>query len=122
MHKNATLYVCTTCDRARASTAPDGLCGGEKLLQHLKDLAPESLDLRTTACLMACDNHCTIHMRSPRRINYVAGRFSAEATSALDIITFFNLYQNSETGQVPYKQWPQGIKGHFISRTPPFED
>jgi hypothetical protein len=20
---------------------------------------------------------------------------------------------------VPYKQWPQGVKGHFLTRTPP---
>ncbi|MDR7157252.1 putative metal-binding protein, partial [Sphingobium xenophagum] len=28
-------------------------------------------------------------------------------------------YAQSEDGQVPYAQWPDGVKGHFITRAPP---
>ena len=28
-------------------------------------------------------------------------------------------YAASEEGVVPYRQWPEGVKGHFIVRVPP---
>ena len=71
---------------------------------------------------MACDHHCNVHLRAPGKITYVAGRFAPTSESAEAIIKYFEKYLDSETGQVPYRSWPAGMKGHFISRTPPFEE
>jgi predicted metal-binding protein len=126
-----TLYVCETC---RYDTAPDGTVtrehegrtGGAILFDHLQTaLAQNALtDFRVTPtrCLMACDQHCTVHLRAPGKINYVIGRFKPTADAAAAVIDYAAKYQLSETGQVPYSTWPQGIKGHFIARTPPFEE
>jgi predicted metal-binding protein len=38
------------------------------------------------------------------------------------ILDYFLKYLQSETGTVPYRTWPEGIKGHIIARIPPFEN
>ena len=32
------------------------------------------------------------------------------------------LHAESAGGQVPYRQWPQGVKGHFTTRHPPLPE
>ncbi|MET0377541.1 MAG: DUF1636 domain-containing protein [Spongiibacteraceae bacterium] len=130
-----TLYVCETCRYDKNTRTHEGRDGGAILLDHLQkqmgqqqigqqQLAPHASDLviKTTRCLMACTRHCTVHLRAPGKINYVIGDFAPTADSAATLLDYAAKYQLSETGQVPYSTWPQGIKGHFIARTPPFDD
>ena len=74
---------------------------------------------RRHACLMGCDHHCNVGLSAPGKITYVMGSFAPEAEAAEALVAFAALYDASETGQVPYRQWPQGVKGHFVSRVPP---
>ncbi|MDB6060130.1 MAG: hypothetical protein JWM78_233 [Verrucomicrobiaceae bacterium] len=121
-----TVYVCETCRYNTASRTHDGRDGGAIFLEQIQhQLAREShQDIRVTAtrCLMSCTRHCTVHLRAPGKINYVIGDFEPTAECAATLLDYVGKYQQSETGQVPYSTWPQGIKGHFIARTPPFED
>ena len=71
------------------------------------------------ACLFACADHCTVHLRGPGRVGYVLGRFAPEAEAATAILDYAVHYAASDHGRVPFGQWPQGVKGHFITRTPP---
>ena len=41
------------------------------------------------------------------------------ADAAHAILEFSLRHAASEEGVVPYGQWPDGVKGHFITRTPP---
>ena len=122
------IYVCETCRFSNEqATAEDGRSGGQILYDLLMERRAGSdrvqeYEIRTTRCLMGCDHHCNLHFRAPGKINYVVGRFEPDAQSADAIVDYFEKYLESETGQVPYKTWPQGIKGHFIARTPPLED
>jgi predicted metal-binding protein len=34
------------------------------------------------------------------------------------VVDYARLHAESPTGQVPFKQWPQGVKGHFVARIP----
>jgi len=70
-------------------------------------------------CLFACKRHCTVHIRGPGRIGYVLGDFTADAAAARAILQYAALHADSSEGVVPYAQWPKGVKGHFIVRTPP---
>lgn len=121
-----TLYVCETCRYDTTTREVSGHTGGALLHQHIcAQLQTQPLaDFRvaTTRCLMACDQHCTVHLRAPGKINYVIGRFAPTSDSARALLDYAAKYQLSETGQVPYGTWPQGIRGHFIARTPPFDD
>jgi predicted metal-binding protein len=126
---STTLYVCETC-RFNADARTDagdagGRHGGELFLEHIeRELAARPLpDLRIapTRCLMACQRHCTVHLRAAGKITYVIGNFAPTAADARTVLDYVALYQRSDSGQVPYREWPEGIKGHFVSRTPPFE-
>ena len=70
-------------------------------------------------CLFACTDFCTIHLRAPGKVGYVLGRFTPDEDAATAILDYAVHYAASEHGRVPFKQWPQGVKGHFITRTPP---
>ncbi len=121
----AILYVCETCRYDTATRDHQGRAGGaiffELIQQQLASQPFSELLVKTTRCLMACARHCTVHLRAPDKINYVIGDFAPTADSAMTLLDYAAKYQLSETGQVPYSTWPQGIKGHFIARTPPFE-
>ena len=42
-----------------------------------------------------------------------------EADAARAILDYAAHYAASDTGQVAYRDWPAGVKGHFLTRTPP---
>lgn len=51
---------------------------------------PERVPVEEMPCLFARQAHCTVHLRAP-----------------------------GKGGQVPYRDWPEGVKGHVVTRTPP---
>lgn len=119
----ATLFVCDTCRYEPQVREHEGRTGGEifaelieRLLQHQ---GIRGITVQRISCLMACTRHCTAHLRSPGKFGYVIGDFRPDASSAQVLLDYAMKYRLSETGQVPYKTWPEGIKGHFIARTPP---
>ncbi len=121
------IYVCETCRFSEAEALNEhGQSGGQVLHDKIASLAADSpyadaFEIRTTRCLMGCDHHCNLHFRAAGKICYVTGGFAPNDESAGAIVDYFEKYLQSETGQVPYKTWPQGIKGHFIARVPPFD-
>jgi predicted metal-binding protein len=123
---STTLYVCETCRFDSAERDCDGRPGGaiffDAITQQLQAMPLDDLRLATTRCLMACNRHCTVHLRAPGKINYVIGDFMPDRASAATLLDYIGKYQQSATGQVPYNTWPQDIKGHFIARTPPLDE
>lgn len=120
-----TLVVCSTC-RFSFDDREDGkgLRGGQHLLAHVERLAAgdqrlAAVSIRAMPCFFNCDQHCTVHLRGPGRMGYVLGRFEPTAQAAQAILDYAALYAASAEGIVPYRQWPQGVKGHFIVRVPP---
>lgn len=120
-----TLYVCATCRFDASEREHDGRTGGALLLeaieQQLRELPLDDLRIATTRCLMACNRHCTVHLRAPGKISYVIGDFAPDRAAAATLLDYIAQYRQSDNGQVPYGNWPQGIKGHFIARTPPLD-
>lgn len=82
-------------------------------------LRQESVPVEEMPCLFSCSRHCSIHLRAPGKIGYVLGDFQPTEEAAAAIAAFFELYRQSEFGSVPYREWPEGVKGHFIVRVPP---
>jgi predicted metal-binding protein len=120
----ATLFICDTCHYRPGERWHEGRTGGVIFAEHVERRARElrlaDLVLLRTSCLMACTRHCTVHLRAPAKIGYVIGGFEPTEGSAAVLLDYVRKYQESETGQVPYSTWPAGIKGHFIARTPPY--
>lgn len=119
------VVVCSTC-RASADAREDdgGRRGGALLADALRAVQKEEPELAGVAvqempCLFACQRHCTVHIRAPGKVGYVLGDFTPDRDAAHAILTYATRHAASEEGVVRYAQWPDGVKGHFIVRTPP---
>ncbi|BAV64620.1 DUF1636 domain-containing protein [Sphingobium cloacae] len=119
------VVVCNTCrlspDRREDA---DGRRGGALLVQALRrvqasDPAFAEVAVQEMPCLFACQRHCAVHIRAPGKVGYVLGDFTPDEEAARAILTWAALHAQSAEGVVRYAQWPEGVKGHFITRTPP---
>lgn len=119
------IVVCNTCRfDAENRDGPDGRRGGAHFVAAVRRAAARRDCLPAVAveempCLFACSRHCTVHLRAPGKLGYVLGGFAPDDAAAEALLDFFLLYRDSAAGQVPFRLWPEGVKGHFIVRTPP---
>jgi len=117
----ARLIVCDTCRySAEEKLSPDGLTGGGILAGHIETLAGSggSIAVCRHSCLMGCEHACNVALSQKGKFTYVLGGFRPDTEAAEAIVDFARKYAASGSGQVPYRTWPQGVKGHFISRVP----
>jgi predicted metal-binding protein len=119
------VVSCNTCRySAEARDDEQGRRGGVRLTQALRKVQSSDpryagIAIEEMACLFACQDFCTVHLRAPGKIGYVLGRFAPDEESARTILDYAAHYADSEFGQVAFSQWPEGVKGHFITRSPP---
>ncbi|KQV56865.1 MULTISPECIES: DUF1636 domain-containing protein [unclassified Caulobacter] len=115
------VVVCNTCRvSADEREDADGVRGGALLAAALREIAEGTgVAIQEMPCLFNCAQHCSIHLRAPGKIGYVLGRFEPTAEAARAILDYAVAYAASDEGVVPYRQWPEGVKGHFIVRAPP---
>lgn len=119
------VVVCNSCRHSRESGEDAaGMRGGARLVAALKRLKEDDpryagIAVQDMACLFACQDHITVHLRAPDKLGYVLGRFRDDAESARAILDYAVHYAASEHGRVAFALWPEGVKGHFITRIPP---
>lgn len=119
------VVACSTCRHDRmARTDGAGVTGGARLVEALEavrasDPRYAGIAVQAMPCLFACTDHCTVHLRAPGKVGYVLGRFAPDVEAARAILDYAVHYADSEHGRVAYGLWPEGVKGHFITRTPP---
>lgn len=119
------IVACNSC-RHSADEREDGtgIRGGAQMVAALRsvrdsDARYAGIAVQEMPCLFACTDFCTVHLRAPGKVGYVLGRFAPDDAAATAILDYAVDYAESEHGRVPFKQWPQGVKGHFITRIPP---
>lgn len=118
----STIIVCDTCAHAPGIPLDDqGRRGGEVLAAALEELAG-AVPVRRHSCLMGCERPCNVAITAPGKMSYVLGGFAPGPEAAQALIDYARLHGDSAQGVVPYKQWPQGVKGHFHARIPPLPD
>jgi predicted metal-binding protein len=119
------LIVCNTCRySAEEREFAESVRGGARLAEAVRaakagDERVAELAVEEMPCLFNCTQHCSVHLRAPGKIGYVLGRFEPTPEAAQALLDFAAAYLASEEGVVPYRRWPEGVKGHFIVRTPP---
>lgn len=115
-----TITVCDTCKFEGRAPDADGKTDGEKLAEQIEAAAngSDSVKVRRHSCLMGCAHGCNIAIQADSKLNYVLGRFAPEENPGEGIVEYATLHASSETGQVPFREWPKPIKGHFIARLP----
>lgn len=121
-----TIIVCDTCRYSveeKTTKTNEGIekSGGELLAEQIEEQAQgvEGLEVRRQSCLMGCERHCNTAVSAPGKLTYVIGKFDPSAESAEAVVAYAKLHAESEKGQVPFREWPQGVKGHFVARIPP---
>lgn len=119
------IVACNTC-RLSGDAREDesGQRGGARLVAALRaakaaDRRYAGIAVQEMPCLFACADFCTVHLRAPGKVSYVLGRFTPDGDAARAILDYAVHYAASEHGRVPFRDWPQGVKGHFITRSPP---
>ncbi|MBN8840921.1 MAG: DUF1636 domain-containing protein [Sphingomonadales bacterium] len=110
----AAVVACNSC----RSAAGAALVAALRRVQA-GDAAYAAVAVQEMPCLFACRESCTVHLRAPGKVSYVLGRFDPTEEAARAILDYARAYAESEWGQVPYRDWPAGVKGHFITRSPP---
>ena len=117
------IVLCTTCRySALEKTGPDGRTGGETLIAHVRDALAErgeDLPLQTQACLWNCKRHCSVILRDEERFTYFTGDHPPSREQAEAILDWFSAHGETATGEVPFRHWPERMRGHFIARIPP---
>lgn len=119
------VVVCSTCRLSAEQREDDaGQRGGALLAAAMRsvqaqDPALEQIAVQEMACLFACQRHCAVHIRAPGKMGYVLGGFAPGEEDARTILKYAARHAESADGVVPYGEWPEGVKGHFITRTPP---
>jgi predicted metal-binding protein len=117
------IVLCSTCRYSSlAKTGPDGRTGGETLIGHMREaVAARGLDVSVTtqACLWNCTRHCSVILRDDERFTYVTGNHEPTRAQAEAILDWFAAHGATATGEVPFRQWPERMRGHFVARVPP---
>lgn len=119
------VVACNTCRHsAGARSDAEGQSGGARLAAALRavkasDARYEGIAVQEMPCLFACAEFCAVHLRAPGKVSYVLGRFTPDDEAARALLDYAIHYAASEHGRVAYRDWPEGVKGHFITRSPP---
>lgn len=118
------ITTCDTCKREGWESGDMALTDGEQLATLVEAAAEGLQNVRTrrVSCLMGCKGACNVAIQGAGKLNYTIGTFEPTADAASGIVAYAMAHASSETGQVPYKEWPQAIKGHFVTRHPPLPD
>lgn len=117
------ITICDTCKREDWDENTQSETHGEALAALIEDTPVEGdVQTRRVSCLMGCTHGCNVAIQAPGKLSYTLGRFEPSSDAAEAIVAYAELHAASESGQVPYRQWPQGVKGHFVTRHPPLPD
>ncbi|MGR3572714.1 DUF1636 family protein [Brevirhabdus sp.] len=118
------ITVCDTCKQAdwadRSVERTDGEVFAERIEHHAQ--AVSGLRVRRHSCLMGCANACNVTIQATGKLSYTMGKFDGTEPDAEGVVAYAALHAQSPAGQVPYRQWPAAVKGHFITRHPPLPD
>jgi predicted metal-binding protein len=117
------LIVCETCHRGMRD---GGQTDGDRMAKAMQGILEAGADLdgmalTTMKCLMACGQACTVHLRARGKMGYVLGDLGPEEDMTTALTEYLRAYARSPEGVVPYREWPEVLKGRFIARVPPAE-
>lgn len=115
-----TITICDTCKREGWDADKQSQTDGELLAAEIEAAAENAPDVETRrhSCLMGCSHGCNIAIQSEGKLTYVMGRFEPGVDAAEGIVEYASKHAASEMGQVLFREWPQAVKGHFVSRIP----
>jgi len=67
---------------------------------------------------MGCSHGSNVALQAQGKLAYILGWFEPDAEAAGAIVDYAEMHAQSETGRAPFREWPQAVKGHFVTRHP----
>ena len=118
------ITICDTCKREGWDAGAMAQTDGEALAGLIEAAASgvSGVKTRRVSCLMGCKSGCNVAIQSRDKLNYTLGDFTPDDEAAAGIVAYAQAHAQSATGQVPFRDWPHSIKGHFVTRHPPLPD
>jgi len=118
------ITVCDTCKRDGWEAGDMELTDGERLAELVEsEIDGEvGVKVRRLSCLMGCGKGCNVAVQANGKVSYTLGNFIPEKAAAEAIVDYARHHAVSETGVVPYGQWPEAVKGHFVTRHLPLPE
>ncbi len=119
------ITICDTCKREGWAATGASRTDGEILAALVETAAAAAggpVRTRRTSCLMGCTGGCNVAVQAAGKLSYTLGRFEAVPEAAAAIVDYAAKHAASPSGQVPYRDWPDGVKGHFVTRHPPLPE
>jgi predicted metal-binding protein len=118
------LVLCNTCRFPDGrKTDAEGRTGGQVMISALREVLAarqrNDVEIVEQSCLWNCAQSCSVAIRDTDRFSYVTGRHEPSVEQAEAILDWFDMHGKTETGEVPFRQWPDRMRGHFIARIPP---
>lgn len=118
------LVFCNTCRFPDGRKSDEqGRTGGQALIEQMRKVLAANgrsdVAIAEQPCLWNCTQGCSVVIRDSERFSYVTGRHAATEEQAQAILAWFDLHGQTETGEVPFREWPDAMRGHFIARIPP---
>ena len=118
------ITICDTCKREGWDAGDMSTTDGESLAALIEAAATglSHVKTRRVSCMMGCTRACNVAIQGAGKLNYTLGNFDPTAEAASGIVTYAMAHAESDTGRVPYRDWPEAIKGHFVTRHIPLPD
>lgn len=115
------ITVCDTCkDAAWRPESPEtsgAVLAG--LVEQAAQAAAHEVRVRRHSCLMGCARACNVTVQAEGKLSYTLAGFVPDAEAAAAIVEYAGKHAQCDTGQVPYREWPAGVKGHFAAKHVP---
>lgn len=118
------ITICDTCKRDGWADSGQTRTDGEVFADLIEAAATDAIGVKTrrVSCLMGCDHGCNVAVQGTGKLAYTLGRFAPDSDSAAGVVAYAAQHAASDTGRVPFREWPVAIKGHFVTRHPPLPD
>ena len=120
MSQPVELVACFTCGGSARDA--HGRTAGEQLLSQLHSLnearSQSPVAVTSVRCLWLCKRSCAVHLRAEGRVSYLLAELEPSEVTATALLDYASMYAASLDGAVPFKQWPQPLRGHFVARLP----
>ncbi len=117
------VTICDTCKREGWEDGDMSQTDGEILAELIEKRAENSVvKTRRASCLMGCTHGCNVTIQANGKLAYTVGNFTPDADAANAVVSYAESHAQSQNGQVPYRDWPQAIKGHFVTRHQPLPE
>ena len=115
------ITICDTCKQEGWDASNTEATDGEVFADLIEAAAAgrDGVATRRHSCLMGCTRACNVAIQGADKLNYTLGQFDPTPEAAQAVVDYASLQSQSSSGQVPYREWPQEVKGHFVTRHPP---